>query len=114
VRLSELIGRPVVDVRGKRVGAVADVVLVQDGPMLGPYSASFRCAGLIVAERPHTRLLGYERTLRPVLVRWLVQRRAGAVRHVAWELVEQYDEDAVRLSSAVADLPEHDPTARRR
>lgn len=113
MRLSELLGRTVLDSAGRRIGTVVDLVLVQDGPILGAYAASFRCAGMLVVERRHIRLLGYERHLRPVLVRWLVQRLAGAVRHVAWERVESYDAGIVRLSVAVEDLPEHDPTARR-
>lgn len=113
MRLSELLGRTVLDSADRPAGTVADLVLVQDGPMLGPYGASFRCTGLLVAERAHIRLLGYERDLRPALFRWLVQRSAGAVRHVAWEQVESYDAGTVRLSVAAEDLAGHDPSARR-
>ena len=45
MRLSELLELEVRDRDGTRVGSVADVVLVQDGPMRGPYQASLRVAG---------------------------------------------------------------------
>jgi hypothetical protein len=44
-------------------------------------------AGLIVVERVHTELLGYERDVRPTLFRLFVRKRAGAVYNVAWDHV---------------------------
>lgn len=114
MRLSELLGREVRDADGTRVGVVADLVLVQDGPMLGPYGASFRGCALIVVERRHVRLLGYERDLKPVALRWLVQRLAGRVRQVPWEQVERYDEGPVRLRASTDRLPDYDRSTRGR
>jgi sporulation protein YlmC with PRC-barrel domain len=113
MRLTELLGLSVVDADGARVGRVADVVLVQDGPLRGPYQASLRVTGLIVVERRHIRLMGYERDVRPALVRWLVHRLAGTVRHVRWEDVAGIDADGVRLAVRTAAIAEHDPAARR-
>jgi sporulation protein YlmC with PRC-barrel domain len=107
MRLSDLIGREVVDSGGRRVGTTADVVLVQDGPMLNEQSASFRCSGLVVVERRHVRLLGYERDIRPVVLRWLVQALAGQVRTVPWEKVASYDDGPVRLTVGIDALEPH-------
>lgn len=107
MRLSDLIGREVVDSGGRRVGTVADLVVVQDGPMLGGLTASFRGTALVVVERRHVRLLGYERDLRPAVLRGLMKTLAGRVRQVPWETVESYDEGPLRLRVGVESLPDH-------
>jgi len=48
MRLSELLGCVVVDERGRLVGRVHDVRLVQDGPPIGQFGASLRLLGLLV------------------------------------------------------------------
>jgi hypothetical protein len=113
MRLSELLGRDVHDSSGGYVGTVADVVLVQDGPMLGPYAASLRLSGLIVVERHHLRLMGYERDVMPLGLRWLVRRLAGRVVHVPWEDVDTWDGPVVTLRTTGDRLSEHDPAVRR-
>jgi hypothetical protein len=113
MRLSELLGREVRDAGGRYVGTVADVVLVQDGPMLGPYAASLRLIGLIVVERRHVRLMGYERDVKPVGLRWLVRRLTGRVVHVAWRDVESWEGLSVTLRTDRDRLSDHDPTVRR-
>lgn len=112
MRLSELLGRPVVDSGGRTVGGVADVVLVQDGPMLGPHAASFRVAGLVVVERSHTRLLGYERDVRPAPFHAFVRRLAGAVYNVPWEHVAGVRPDGVHLAVPRSELGGHDRSLR--
>jgi sporulation protein YlmC with PRC-barrel domain len=86
MRLSELLGVDVVDADGRRVGAVADVRLVQDGPLLGAYAA-WRVSGLIVVEKRRVRLLGYERLVGPTLLRLLIRRLAGGVWFIPWDEV---------------------------
>ena len=113
MRLSEILGREVRDRDGEYVGTVADVVLVQDGPMRGPYMASLHLAGLIVVERRHVRLMGYERDVLPVLLRWLVTRLVGEVRHVPWSDVARLDADAVHLDVTRDAVEDHDPAVRR-
>ena len=107
MRLSELLARRVVDAEGNGIGTVADVVLVQDGPMLGPHAASFRVAGLIVVERAHSDLLGYEREVRPAPFRLVVRRRAGDVHNVPWDQVAEVGRDQVRLNVARDRLTSH-------
>jgi sporulation protein YlmC with PRC-barrel domain len=114
MRLSELVGREVVDVAGARVGRVADLVLVQDGAMRGPYTASLRGVALIVIERRNTRLLGYERDMRPVVFRWLVRRLSGRALRIPWEQVASYDGDPVTLTVAANALQDHVSGAGRR
>ena len=113
MRLSEVLGLTVTDAGGARVGRVADVVLVQDGPVRGPYQASLRVAGLVVVERRHVQLMGYERDVLPHLLRWVMKRLAGTVRHVRWEDVAGVDADGVTLGVEVGALEEHDPGVRR-
>ena len=113
MRLSELLGREVRDAGDRYVGTVADVVLVQDGPMLGPYAAALRLTGLIVVERRHVRLMGYERDVMPLGLRWLVRRLAGRVAHVPWEDVEAWDAPVLRLRTTGDRLSDHDPSVRR-
>jgi sporulation protein YlmC with PRC-barrel domain len=114
MRLSELVGREVVDAAGARVGRVADLVLVQDGGMRGPYTASLRGVALIVIERRNTRLLGYERDMRPVVFRWLIRRLSGRALRVPWEQVASYDGDPVTLTVNLDALQDYESGSRRR
>ena len=105
MRLSELLGRDVLDASGDLVGAVVDVRLVQDGPMLGPYGAALRVSGLIVAERRHARLLGYERNVGPRLVRALTLKLTGDVRFVPWDDVADPLARPLQVDRSRSDLP---------
>jgi sporulation protein YlmC with PRC-barrel domain len=96
MRLTELLGRPVVDSTGARVGGVADVVLDQ-----------LSVAGLVVARRRHARLLGYERELRPVLLRGLARLLAGDVLAVDWADVAEVSAERVLLRVPRSELAEH-------
>ena len=113
MRLSELLAREVRDRDGQYVGTVADVVFVQDGPMRGPYMASLRLTGLILVERRHVRLMGYERDVLPVLLRWLLTRLAGEVLHVPWSDVGALEGDAILLAVGRDAVERHDPAVRR-
>lgn len=113
MRLSELLGRAVVDAEGVSLGGVGDVVLVQDGPSLAPGNdASYRVAGLVVVERRHVRLLGYEREVRPIVFRFLVRRLAGSVYNVPWADVERVESE-VRLRVSRGELVRHRRAHRR-
>lgn len=67
-----LLGAPVHDADGEHVGAVADVRLVQDGTVIGPYGAAYRLSGLIVIKGRHIRLFGSERGVGPAFIRRIV------------------------------------------
>jgi hypothetical protein len=103
MRLSELLGLDVTDLDSRRVGSVADIRLVQDGPLVGPYGASLRLSGLIVVEHRHFRLLGYERDVGPWFIRWLVHRLTGRVTFVPWEAVVGLTSSTVRIHHRTQD-----------
>jgi sporulation protein YlmC with PRC-barrel domain len=111
MRLNELLGRRVVDAEGNDIGGVADVRLVQDGPLLASQQAALRIDGLIVVERRATRLFGYERHVGPALLRWLVHRRLGQVWYLPWEDVAEVAE-TVGIRRGRNDLRPLDEVAR--
>ncbi|TCC24736.1 PRC-barrel domain-containing protein [Kribbella speibonae] len=104
MRLNDLLGRRVVDRDGDDIGGVADVRLVQDGPLLPSMQSALRIDGLIVVEHHATRLFGYERHVGPALLRWLVHRRLGEVRYLPWQEIEQISDQAVTTRSPRTDL----------
>ena len=105
MRLNELLGRSVLDRHGERIGGVADVRLVQDGPLpAGGSQAALRVDGLIVVERRTTRLFGYERHVGPALLRALVHGRLGEVWYLPWESIARITDDAVELPVERKDL----------
>lgn len=114
MRLSELLDREVRGDDGDYVGTVADVVLTQDGPMRGPYAAGLRVSGLILVERRHVRMLGYERYSVPALQRAIVKRLAGRVVHLRWRDVQLQDDGTLRIRRGVGEVRDHDPGYRRR
>jgi hypothetical protein len=66
--------------------------------------AALRIDGLIVAEKSTTRLFGYERQVRPALLRWLVHRRLGKVWYLPWQDVARINETVVEARAGRADL----------
>jgi sporulation protein YlmC with PRC-barrel domain len=112
MRLNELLGRRVVDRGGHYLGSVADVRLVQDGPVQASMRNAFRVDGLIVVEKRSTRLLGYERHVGPALLRWLVHRRLGTVWYLPWADVERISDGAVEARTGREDLEPLEKLAR--
>jgi sporulation protein YlmC with PRC-barrel domain len=113
MRLSELLGREVRDQGDAYLGTVADVVLSQDGPMRGAYSAGLRVSGLILVERRHVRLLGYEREWVPWIQRAVVTRLAGRVLHVRWGDVLLRDDGLLQMHPGSGPARDHDAGYRR-
>ena len=105
MRLSELLGRPVVDADGTSLGEVRDVRLVQDGPLQGTFGAAFRVDGLIIGRYEVASRLGFERrgVKGPWLVAAIVRRLARSSRFVAWEHVDD-SEHVIRLRLRADDL----------
>jgi hypothetical protein len=106
MRLSELLDLVVLDRDNIEAGFVADVRLVQDGPVLGLYGAALRVSGLILVEHRHVRLLGYERDNGPWLVKRAVRAMTGRVRFVPWDDVRTVTEHGVQLHSLATELRE--------
>ncbi|MDX6262513.1 MAG: hypothetical protein QOH84_4201 [Kribbellaceae bacterium] len=105
MRLNELLGRNVVDRHGERIGGVADVRLVQDGPLpAGGGQAALRVDGLIVVERHATQLFGYERHVGPALLRAMVHSRLGKVWYLPWEDITRITDGSVEIPVGRSDL----------
>ncbi|GAA0582498.1 hypothetical protein HPO96_08635 [Kribbella sandramycini] len=104
MRLNELLGHRVVDASGAEVGGVADVRLVQDGPLLAASHRALRVDGLIIVEHRHTRLFGYERHVGPDLLRRLVHSWLGAVWYLPWDHVTAIADGTVTTHRSRADL----------
>jgi sporulation protein YlmC with PRC-barrel domain len=112
MRLNDLLGYRVVDGTGDYIGVVADVRLVQDGPLLTSMRNALRVDGLIVVENRTTRLFGYERHVGPALLRWLSHRRLGQVWYLPWSDIDQLADGIVTLRTNRADLRSLDEVAR--
>ena len=95
MRLNDLLGRPVADATGTTIGSVADVRLVQDGPLLPSMNSALRIDGLIIVERHATQLFGYERHVGPALLRGLVHRHLGEVWYLPWQDVTEVGDTIV-------------------
>lgn len=104
MRLNDLLGRRVLDADGDVIGGVADVRLVQDGPMLVSMQRALRVDGLIVVENRATRLFGYERHVGPELLRRLMHWRLGEVWYLPWEDVAEIADDTVTITRGRAGL----------
>jgi sporulation protein YlmC with PRC-barrel domain len=104
MRLNELLGHRVFDADGNELGGVTDVRLVQDGPLLLSMQRALRVDGLIVVENRTTRLFGYERRVRPELLRRLVHWRLGDAWYLPWDQVDQISAGTVTTTSRRNDL----------
>lgn len=105
MRASDLIGRRVVDRDGHRVGHVVDLVVDQDGPLLGLHAA-LRVHTLVVSRHVSGSQLGYTSRrqqrgpwLVAVAARWLHRRHAL----VPWSAIADRA-DEIRLRVPAADL----------
>jgi len=95
--LSDLLGRPVLDDAGRRLGQVVDARFVLDGPPDGSLAAA-RLHGLVVSPHAHSSFDGYERTGvdAPALIARFLRWRARGSFLVLWGDLESIG-DQVRL-----------------
>jgi hypothetical protein len=98
MRLSELLGKPVVDGAGRALGKVTDVPLVREGPPLDGFGPSYVVAGLRVSKRAWN-WFGYEREDAggPALVRTFFRWLHRGDQLVAWDDVADVGPDGIRL-----------------
>jgi hypothetical protein len=99
MRASDLLGMAVVDESGEDLGYVADIRLIQDGPMIGPYTAALRVEGFVLVRRRHFRLLGYERDVGPWLLKAIVRWLVGEVRFADWAQVRNLGRTRIVVAS---------------
>lgn len=88
MRASDLIGRPVLDGTGRRIGVVTDLRCVQDGPLRGAMAAP-RVHEVLISRHRTGSLLGYDRRDQqgPWLVRRIVRWLHRDLMVVPWESV---------------------------
>ena len=97
MRASDLLGRPVLDATGRRIGLVTDLRCVKEA---GPDAAwgVLRLESLVVDERQIGSRLGYDRHQRsPALLRGVMRRLHGRSTVVPWSRVARWSRDEVRL-----------------
>ncbi len=106
MRLTNLLGADVVDVRGKELGPVHDVRLIQDGPPMGSFGRGLRLRALLLGPTAVGARLGFERgRLRgPWPLDALFRAVHGRMRIAAWDQVAALEEDRVRLGVPEEDL----------
>lgn len=94
--LSDLLGNPVFDDAGTRVGRVVDARFRLEGRT---QPAKARMVGLIVSPRSASSFLGYERTAasRPVVIDWFLRWRHRGSFLVAWEDLARVSDTTVVL-----------------
>jgi sporulation protein YlmC with PRC-barrel domain len=99
MRATELLGAPVVDPDGRRLGQVLDVRLVQDGPLLGA-DCALRIEGLVVGPGSGGSHLGYDRAgvRGPALIAWLSHRMTADNRYLPWDQVTGMADGVVTTS----------------
>jgi PRC-barrel domain len=93
MKASDLIGRPVVDSTGRRVGVVTELRCVQDGPLRGAMAAP-RVHQVIVSSRRVGFRLGYHRQEQqgPWLIRLVVGWLHRNLTVVPWESIQLTDD----------------------
>jgi hypothetical protein len=93
MQMSELLGRPVVDVDGQRIGRVSDIRLVQDGPYLEGFGDALRLDALVVGRGGVASRLGFVRggVRGPWPLRAMAAALEGRALLVPWTDVEVTD-----------------------
>jgi hypothetical protein len=96
--LGDLLGTPVHDAAGLRLGRVADARFTINGPP-GQLLADARLLGLIVSPHSASSFLGYERTglARPWPIAHLLRWRHRGSFLVLWADIDMIGTDTVRL-----------------
>ena len=106
MRASDLLGSVVLDEGGTQLGHVLDLIMVQDGPPIGPVGAAFRLHALLVGAPAIGVRLGFAR--RDVRGPWPLRRLFSALHHrmhvVTWDHVAAIEERRIRLRVPVRDL----------
>jgi len=106
-RLSDVLGRPVVDGNGKRVGYVEDVTVAREGADVPNFGATFVVDRVVVGFRGTGRLLALERPsgTTPLLFKLFLRWMRRAEFEVDWADLEVPDSGAVRLRPGVTRHP---------
>jgi sporulation protein YlmC with PRC-barrel domain len=100
MRASDLLGAAVLDARGTELGHVHDLILLQDGPPIGPVGAAFRLYALLFGAPAIGVRLGFARrdVRGPWPLRAVFSALHGRMRVATWEDVAAIEERRIRLS----------------
>jgi hypothetical protein len=116
--MSDVLGATVLDAAGARLGRVADIRLVQDGPFIEGFGSALRVDALVVGRAGIASRLGYVRSgvRGPWLLRVLAAALEGRALLIPWTDVVPA-EDGWRTTRRRAELPTvrdayRDPAAR--
>jgi hypothetical protein len=104
MRLSDYLGREVLDAEGEALGHVHDAELVADGPPAGDFGPALRLHALLVGPASVGARLGLDRpeVRGPWLLKLLFARRE--IRRIPWEEVDDLSDDTVHLRCTRAEL----------
>ena len=99
MRLSELLGRDVVDADGRAIGKVKDVRLVQDGPYVEGFGHALRVEGILCGRGALGVRLGIARAnvKGPWPMTAVFRRLERRARYVDWNDVTRDVEGSIRL-----------------
>lgn len=94
MKASDIIGRPVLDSAGRRLGVVTDLRCIQDGPLRGAMAAP-RVHQVVVSPRRVGSMLGYDRREQqgPWLIRLVVRWLHRDLVVLPWESIELTEDD---------------------
>jgi hypothetical protein len=95
MRLSDLLHREVLDADGRSLGNVEDVLVADDGPLLGGHVATFTVEGLVVGGGGLGIRLGFEwgGAQGPWPISAIFRRLERRARFVPWAAVRLSDPD---------------------
>jgi hypothetical protein len=107
MRLSELLGAEVLDVKGRVVGKVHDARFVRDGPEQGLFGPAYRLQAIIVGSASIGVRLGYDRSRMkgPLPLKALFRWIHGGAKFVEWSRIGSMEPRVIRLNAAREDLP---------
>jgi len=101
MKLSELLGKPVVDDQGRDLGVVHDVAATQDGPITGAFGAALQVDALVVGASGLWARIGFSQAhiAGPGILRG-VARLGGRTDEIAWDRVVRIDGDRITVRAA--------------
>jgi sporulation protein YlmC with PRC-barrel domain len=103
MRLAGFLGKSVLDRSGRDLGAIHDVRLVQDGPVIGSFGASYLVHSLM-AGTPSIGVrfgLHREELKGPWPLKALFERMHAGILTVPWNAIWSIEEEVVRIRSIV-------------
>jgi sporulation protein YlmC with PRC-barrel domain len=106
MRAGGLVGATVLDADGAELGHVHDLILVQDGPPIGPVGAAFRLHALLFGAPAIGARLGFARrdVRGPWPLRALFSALHDRMRVAVWEQVAAIEEGRIRLAVSAGEV----------